>query len=219
MDLDAACADAFGQQQQNNHPPQQALQQPEVEFEYTGKGCVVPKDVRIVRFHLSVVEVEQYAFKKCFKLREVVFNDGLQKIGRAAFYNCKSLSSVSFPSTVTEIGYLAFRNCASLKRFTFPTISNRLDTLIQTGRWEEVDNEMDEIRGVVERSSGGELFVSTQTMGGSRNWNRVRRDIEKIVRLVVFYESQLPILDIAFTDACDIGVPGPVKDKVLQYLF
>jgi len=78
---------------------------------------------------------------------------------------------------------------------------------------------MDEIRGVVERSSGGELFVSTQTMGGSRNWNRVRRDIEKIVRLVVFYESQLPILDIAFTDACDIGVPGPVKDKVLQYLF
>ena len=29
------------------------------EFEYTGKGCVVPKDdVTIVRFHLSVVEVE-----------------------------------------------------------------------------------------------------------------------------------------------------------------
>ena len=59
----------------------------EVVFEYTGKGCVVPKDVTIVRFHPSVVEVEDDAFHDCNKLREVVFNDGLQKIGRYAFYH------------------------------------------------------------------------------------------------------------------------------------
>ena len=259
----------------------------EVVFEYTGKGCVVRKDVTIVRFHPSVVEVESHAFHDCKQLREVVFheglekigwyafhgcaslssivlpstvtaigyaafahcnnvrevilNDGLQKIGCSAFHSCISLPSIAFPSTVTEIGGYAFYNCnnlrvvvlhgvpreiaknafgncTSLGRFVFPTISTRLNTLIQTGHWEEIENEVNEVRGVVERS-GGELFVSTQTMGGGNNWNTVRRDTEKIVRLVIFYESQLPILDIAFTNACDIGVLGPVKDKVLQYLI
>ena len=37
----------------------------EVEFEYTGEGCAVPKDVTIVRFHRSVVEVEKRAFRDC----------------------------------------------------------------------------------------------------------------------------------------------------------
>ena len=75
----------------------------EVEFEYTGKGCVVPKDVTIVRFHPSVIEVENEAFDNCNTLREVVFSDGLQKIGYHAFYNCISLSSITLPSTVAEI--------------------------------------------------------------------------------------------------------------------
>ena len=35
----------------------------EVIFEYTGEGCVVPKYVTSVRFHPSVVEVENEAFK------------------------------------------------------------------------------------------------------------------------------------------------------------
>ena len=47
-----------------------------IEFEYTGKGCVVPKDVTIVRFHPSVIEVEDYAFYRCDNLREVELNDG-----------------------------------------------------------------------------------------------------------------------------------------------
>ena len=36
-------------------------------------------------------------------LSEVVFNDGLEKIGQYAFYNCISLSSITLPSTVAEI--------------------------------------------------------------------------------------------------------------------
>ena len=31
----------------------------EVVFEYTGKGCAVPKDVTSARFHPSVVKVEK----------------------------------------------------------------------------------------------------------------------------------------------------------------
>ena len=37
----------------------------EVAFQYTARGCVVPKDVTSVRFHPSVVEVEDRAFRGC----------------------------------------------------------------------------------------------------------------------------------------------------------
>ena len=46
-------------------------------FEYTGNGQTVPKDVVSVRFHPSVVEVDEYAFKDC-QLKEVVMNEGLE---------------------------------------------------------------------------------------------------------------------------------------------
>ena len=277
----------------------------EAVFEYTGSGCVVPKDVTIVRFHPSVIDVEEDAFRNCKQLREVVFSDGLQKIGYAAFYYCTSLSIISLPlpstlveigiaafykcynlrevifndglqkigasacwnctslqrltlpSTVTEIGNGAFRycsnlrevvlhglpreigrnaflNCTSLERFTFPTISSRLDTLIQTGHWEEIENEVDEVRGVVERS-GSELFVSSEAMEGGRNWNRVKQSLDKIVRLISYYELKeaTSIFELALwkfkldqvdkanpipRKKCRMDVPGPVKDIILQYL-
>ena len=331
----------------------------EVVFEYTGKGCVVPKDVTSVRFHPSVVEVEYEAFRDCNKLRKVLFNDGLQKIGRQAFekctslpkiklpstvteigsyafyhcsnlrevvlsdglqkigigsfscctslssitlpatvaeigahtfqfcsnlgevvlndglkwigcnafYNCTSLSIITLPSTVTDIGREAFgncsnlwevmlnmlnevpqkikwlglgspkhafRNCTQLERFIFPTISTRLDALIQTGHWEEIHNEINEVLFVVERSSG-EFFVSTETMDRGRNWNRVREDLEDITRLISYYEIKeaTSIFELALwkfkldqvdeanpipRKKCRMDVPGPVKDIILQYL-
>ena len=80
-------------------------------FEYTGKGCVVPKYVTIVRFHPSVIEVENRAFGYCNKLWKVMFNDGLQKIGWWAFYGCTSLSSIKLPSTVVLILHLLMGVC------------------------------------------------------------------------------------------------------------
>ena len=275
----------------------------EVIFEYTGKGCSVPKDVTIVRFRPCVVEVESRAFRyceqlsvvvfndglqkigkfefyyckslssiilpstvteigssafdNCNNLREVVFNEGLQKIGVYEFYNCTSLSSITLPSTVTEIGDAAFRycdnlrkvilhgvpqeigqqafdNCTSFERFTFPTISARLDHLIQTGHWDEVENEVDEVRGVVESSSDGELFVSAQTMDMGNNWNAVRR-LEKIIGLISYYIikegtssfelalwkfklGQVDEADPIPRKICHMDVPGPVKDIILTYL-
>ena len=272
------------------------------EFEYTGEGCAVPKDVTIVRFHPSVIVVEDAAFRKCKQLREVMFNDGLKKIGKSAFYGCKLLSCINLPSTVTEIGgyafsgcrelrevlfinglrkigmasffgctlssiilpssvteigsyafggccnlrevvfhgapqeigYKTFDNCASLERFTFPTESSRLDNLIQTGHWAEIENEVNELRGVVERR-GGELFVSSEAMGGGRNWNQVRVDLGKIIRLISYYEIKegTSIFELALwkfklgqvdkanpipRKKCRMDVPGPVKDIILQYL-
>ena len=224
------------------------------EFEYTGKGCVVPKNVTSVRFHPSVIEVENRAFQYCTLLRGVVFNVGLKKIGSLAFWKCTSLSSITLPSTVTEICSYAFDLCrnlrevifhgvprkiggmhhhTSLERFTFPSISTRLDNLIQTAHWEAIENEVNEVRGVVERSND-ELFVSAQTMRG-RNWNRVRESLDKIIGLISYYEIKegTSILELALwkfkldqvdqanpipRKKCRMDVPGPVKDIVLQYL-
>ena len=275
----------------------------EVLFEYTGKGCVVPKNVTIVRFHSSVIYVENNAFQFCKKMREVIFNDGLQKIGQYAFYccsslrnitfpstvteigqgafqsccnlrevmlnkdlhnieefafyDCKSLSNITIPSTVTEIGYAAFNRCSnlrevifhgvpreiaknafygcsSLERFAFPTISSRLNTLIRTGHWEEIENEVNEVRGVVERS-GSEFFVSSEAMGEGRNWSAVRESLGKIGRLISCYELKeaTSMLELALwkfkldqvdkanpipRKKCRMDVPGPVKDIIRQYL-
>ena len=86
------------------------------------------------------------------QFEEVIFNNGLRKIGKMTFYDCASLKRITLPSTVVEIGtytfsgcrnlrevelngvpqYLhsdAFRYCCSLERFLFPAISYRLENM------------------------------------------------------------------------------------------
>ena len=207
----------------------------------------------------AVTEIGGSTFSGCKHLNEVVLNDGLQKIGNGAFSRCTLLSSIKLPSTVNDIGSDAFYSCSnlreviwhgvpmvigkdvfyntSLKRFAFPTISSRLDTLIQTGHWEEIENEVNEVRGVVQRS-GGELFVlvtQSMRMRLGNNWNVVRKDLDKIVRLISYYELKeaTSIFELALwkfklgqvdkanpipRKKCRMDAPGPVKDIILQYL-
>ena len=182
-------------------------------------------------------------------MREVIFNNGLKKIGINAFYNCESIESTKLPSTVTEIcdyafsgcsnlrevelngrvKRTAFDNCDELERFLFPAISYRLDNIIQTGHWEELEDKLNEVRGVVQWESD-KLFVSSAT-----RWNDLRRDLGRIARLVSYYEvkeatttfelalwkSKLDQVDATYNTnraAYRIDVPGPVKDTMLEYL-
>ena len=71
-------------------------------FQYTGSETI-PKDVTIVHFHSSVVDVEDEAFRKCTQLKVVLLNSGLQTIGAGAFKQCKSLERITLPSTVIEM--------------------------------------------------------------------------------------------------------------------
>jgi len=89
----------------------------EVMFEYEGRGQIVPKKVTHVRFHSSVTEIESFTrpFQNCRNsLRQVTFNEGLQKIGNSAFYRCNLLKSITLPSTITIIGGYAFEGCIKL---------------------------------------------------------------------------------------------------------
>ena len=94
-----------------NHPAKRQKTDSSAEnvFVYTGPGLFHPKDVPNdvvvrVQFDASVVEVSNYAFCNCKKLREVVLNDGLRKIGGSAFISCTSLQHITLPVTITEIG-------------------------------------------------------------------------------------------------------------------
>ena len=113
-------------------------------------------------------------------------------------------------------------------------ISYRLENIIQTNHWEELEDELNEVRGVVHWESDV-LFVSRLT--GFHHWNDARRDLGRITRLVSSYELKeaTTTFELALwkskMDQVDAYIPqaephikstcldpGPVKDTMLQYL-
>jgi hypothetical protein len=178
----------------------------------------------------SITEICDYTFYNCKYLREIVLNDGLQKIGRSAFSNCKSLESISVPSTVLQIGecafarceslrevmlhgeiteivYRAFRKCESLEAFRFPTLSSRLGGI--ACHWGELNNKVEKVRGVVQWEDG-KLFVPPAAMEERRNRDSINSILYKIEMLISLYKMLLK---------CPIDVPGPVKDVILEYVY
>ena len=106
-----------------------------------------------------------------------------------------------------------------------------LENIIQTSHWEDFEDKLNEVRGVVQWESD-KLFVFRAT---NHNWDDIRRDIGRITQLVSYYELkeatstfELALWKFKFdqADATNttnraayrIDVPGPVKDTILQYL-
>ena len=54
------------------------------------------------------------------KIKCVVIEEGITRIGSGAFIQCSSLTDVSIPNSVTSIGSYAFRECSSLKKINIP---------------------------------------------------------------------------------------------------
>ena len=54
------------------------------------------------------------------KIKKVVIEDGVTRIGRYAFSFCTSLKSITIPNSVTSIGEDAFLFCSSLTSITIP---------------------------------------------------------------------------------------------------
>ncbi|MBQ1538023.1 MAG: leucine-rich repeat protein [Ruminococcus sp.] len=68
----------------------------------------------------NVVEISDSAFRNCFNLSTVVFQNGITTIPKNAFYNCYSLDTVIIPNSVTTIGANAFYNCYSIESISLP---------------------------------------------------------------------------------------------------
>ncbi|RBI46854.1 leucine-rich repeat domain-containing protein, partial [Metamycoplasma hominis] len=62
----------------------------------------------------SVKEIGKGAFSDCKNLKEVILNEGLEKIGDEAFSSTK-IESITIPGSVKEIGGRAFSGCTNLE--------------------------------------------------------------------------------------------------------
>ena len=98
-------------------------------LEYMGGESFAPAYVRYYPFEnlkirsvvlpKSLTELEP-VLRRCGTLEQVVFPDGLERIGSEAFSRCESLNNVVLPDSLTEIGDYAFSNCTSLDTVTLP---------------------------------------------------------------------------------------------------
>ena len=132
-----------------------------------------------------------------------------------------------------QIATDAFRNCTSLERFTFPKLSTRLDNIIKTGKYVNVENKIDNIRDLVERRDS-DLFISATPyrVGIGKG---VKEALGRIDKSIAYYELReaTTLLELAMwkskmdqaEEASDINrdlyridIPGPVKNAILQYL-
>eukprot|EP00984_Skeletonema_dohrnii_P029963 scaffold20981_cov75-Skeletonema_dohrnii-CCMP3373.AAC.1 len=95
-------------------------------FVYMGEDQEVPRYLRRVRIHRSVIVIPRYAFYGRDNLIDAEFHDGIERIEKEAFYGCTSLrGSIKLLGVrVVEIG--AFDDCAQLKEVEF---GDKLETI------------------------------------------------------------------------------------------
>ncbi|MBQ9372485.1 MAG: leucine-rich repeat domain-containing protein [Thermoguttaceae bacterium] len=77
----------------------------------------------------SVVKIDDFAFKDCSSLTNVVIPNSVQSIGDSVFSNCSSLTSVVIPNSVQSIGDSVFWGCSSLTSVVIP------DSVQTIGSW------------------------------------------------------------------------------------
>ena len=64
----------------------------------------------------------------CTKIKSVVIEDGVTRIGSHAFLGCSSLTEVIIPNSVTSIGHEAFRDCGALAKIDIPNSVTSIGT-------------------------------------------------------------------------------------------
>ncbi len=84
---------------------------------YTFKGCT---NLRNVVLPAGLTSILENTFENCCSIESITFPETLTTIGKYAFKNCTNLESVDFPESLTTINNEAFRNCSSIKEVVFP---------------------------------------------------------------------------------------------------
>jgi len=77
----------------------------------------------------NVLAIEDWAFYRCRRLRNVKLNVGLLRIGFAAFNYCKELTNIAFEEGLKTIHTAAFADCLKLENVKFPKSLTRIESL------------------------------------------------------------------------------------------
>ncbi|MGC7158618.1 leucine-rich repeat domain-containing protein [Metamycoplasma hominis] len=139
----------------------------------------------------SVKEIGDSAFSGCSNLKEVILNEGLEKIGYEAFQNLL-IELVYIPGSVKEIGNSAFSGCSNLKE----VILN--DGLKKIGDWAFSDTNIESIT-----IPGSVKEIGNSAFSGCSNFKEV-----------ILNEGLERIGDEAFlyTNIESISIPVSVKE-------
>ena len=78
----------------------------------------IPSTVSFNGKEFKVVEINDFVFKNCSGITNIIFGKNLKWIGEGAFYGT-SVASLSIPSNVIAIDLYAFQNCPLLKKVSF----------------------------------------------------------------------------------------------------
>ena len=75
-----------------------------------------------IRLPRGITRIEDFTFKECNMLSEVIIPDNVMCIGQSAFYNCNHLSSdlTKIPAGLKNLGVCAFSFCSSLTDISIP---------------------------------------------------------------------------------------------------
>ena len=83
---------------------------------YIGReACANCSGLRHVTLPGTLKYIDDKAFYRCLRLRDVDFPEGLEGIGVGAFEDCYSLRRVSIPGSVKTVESRAFCHCRNLK--------------------------------------------------------------------------------------------------------
>ena len=76
--------------------------------------------IRSVVVENGITKIGDYAFSGCRDLEEVIIGDTVTSIGTRAFNLCDNLEKITFPNNAVTIGDYAFYHCESLTDITIP---------------------------------------------------------------------------------------------------
>ena len=82
--------------------------------------------IKTVVIEDGVTRIGAHAFLGCSSLTEVIISNSVTSIGHEAFRDCGALTKIDIPNSVTSIGTAAFQSCISLADVNLP---NGIETI------------------------------------------------------------------------------------------
>lgn len=83
-----------------------------IEYDEVNNELIIPEDEDYT------TSAPWYGFKE--KIKKLIVEEGITRIGIANFYSCYYLTDVQLPDTLETVGYAAFCDCIRLEKLDFP---------------------------------------------------------------------------------------------------
>jgi len=203
--------------------------------DYAFSSCTSLRDIVL---NGKIKSIGDRAFYQCVSLPNITLPH-IKVIGGSAFQGCRSLREVGLSEEAQEIRNTVFHH-TSLQRFVFPHLSMRLEAIMQDRRWAEIRNKIDNINGVQRRGSEISLsaeaatsMMTTESRSQCSIWTLLQDRVDSIIAHISYpemkaattlfelalWKAKISQTDDANREACRVGVPEPVKDVILQYLW